>query len=100
MILRRIALLAGIAAVAASAGCYAGYIDDDYGYGYGYGYPTADVYIGGGYYPHYYNRYGYGYGYRRAPVYGYYGRTHGYGHYGRSYVGGYGHHGGGYHGHR
>lgn len=103
MILRRIALVAGIAAVAASAGCYAGYVDDDYGYGYAY--PSADVYIGGGYYPHYYPRYGYGYPrygygrvYGRAPVYGYYGRAHGYGHYGRSYVGGYGHHGGVYRG--
>ena len=103
MILRRTLLLAGLAALAASSGCYAGYVDD---YGYGYGYPSADVYIGGGYYPrsygaYYYGHpryYGYGYhgyrgyrGYHGAPVYGYRG------HIGRPYAGGYGHHGGHHH---
>jgi hypothetical protein len=80
MMLRRIALAVGLAAAAASAGCYAGYADE---YGYGYGYPTADVYVGGAYYPRYYGHHPgyyrsapvYGYGYRGAPVYRYHGRA-------------------------
>ncbi len=97
MLLRRTLLAVGIAAVAATSACYAGYVDD---YGYGYGYPTASVYVGGGYWPgYYYGGYGRYYGYRpyghvyRAPAYGYY--RHGYygrGYYGRPYAGGYGYH--------